>query len=107
MKYGISLIGSIVFVLVSENAFSGEFSYDNVKKRYPKSALSGEELDNAKMQGECLVGLKDINFKKRDKFDPISEWSNYRALSLLEQFPPCEVLVMMEVAQSKLRSRDQ
>lgn len=107
MKYGISLIGTIVFVLMSENALSAEFSYDNIKKRYPKSALSGEKLDNAKMQGECLVGLKDINFKKRDKFDPISEWSNYRVLSLLEQFPPCEVLIMMEVAQSKLRSRDQ
>ena len=40
------------------------------------------------MQGECLVGLKELNFQKREDFDPVAEWTNYRAFSLLEQFPP-------------------
>jgi hypothetical protein len=42
------------------------------------------------MQGECLLGLKALNFKKKNKFDDIAEWTNYRAISLFEQFPPCD-----------------
>ena len=56
------------------------------------------------MQGECLVGLKELNFKRTEKFDAVAEWTNYRTISLLEQFAPCQVLIMMEVAQRKLRN---
>ena len=63
---------------------------------------SSTALNDAKMQGECLVGLKQLNFKRRGSFDPVAEWTNYRSLSSLEQFPPCEVLVMMEVARSAI-----
>ena len=54
------------------------------------------------MQGECLVGLKEINFREKRDFDAVAEWTNYRSLSLLEQFPPCTVLVMMETARRNL-----
>jgi hypothetical protein len=78
------------------------FSYKDIAKRYSGSQLSFATVEEAKMQGECLVGLKNLNFRKRDEFDPVAEWTNYRSLSLLEQFPPCNVLIMMEVARAEL-----
>ena len=95
-----------MLMLLSASSLAAEFSYDKVEKRYPVTALSPKQVTYAKMQGECLVGLKDLNFKKKSHFDPVAEWGNYRSLSLLEQFPPCDVLIMMEVAQSKLKARD-
>jgi hypothetical protein len=35
-------------------------------------------------------------------FDPVSEWTSFRSLSLLEQFPPCTVLIILEVAREGL-----
>lgn len=95
----------VALAVLSVSAFTEDYSYNSVKKRYPNTALSQTKVAYSKMQGECLVGLKDLNFKKKNNFDPVAEWSNYRSLSLLEQFPPCDVLIMMEVAQSKLKSR--
>ena len=100
-----TLFVGFVLVFLSAGALADDYSYDKVKKRYTSTALSATEVQYAKMQGECLVGLKDLNFKKKNNFDPVAEWGNYRSLSLLEQFSPCEVLIMMEVAQSKLKSR--
>ncbi len=48
------------------------------------------------------MGLKKLNFVKREDFDPVAEWTNYRSISLLEQFQPCTVLIMMEVARIEL-----
>ncbi len=104
MKSLLIHMAAVAALLLSESLVASEFSYATIEKRYAKSALSSDKLRNAQMQGECLVGLKELNFKRKNKFDPVAEWGNYRSLSLLEQFPPCEVLVMMEVAQSRLRS---
>ena len=82
--------------------FANEYSYSEIAKRHQDSALDAGVVEAARMQGECLVGLKELNFKKKDEFDPIAEWTNYRSISLLEQFPPCEVLIMMEVARSRI-----
>ena len=84
---------------------NAEESYASVgiAKRFPGVAMSADETEEAQMQGECLMGLKELNFKKKNKFDAIAEWTNCRTISLLEQFPPCDVLVMMEVAKLKLR----
>ena len=79
------------------------FSYEEIAKRFPKQAMSASERKDAEMQGECLVGLKQLIFRERREFDPVAEWSNLRSISLLEQFKPCEVLVMIEVAQRELR----
>lgn len=80
-------------------------SYQAISKRYSSVALSAKQVTSAKMQGECLVGIKNLNFKKKNTFDPVAEWGNYRSGPLLEQFPPCEVLIMMEVAQKELKAR--
>lgn len=56
------------------------------------------------MQGECSAGLKELNSRKANEFDPVAEWTDYRSISLLRQFPPCEVLVMMEVARTQLKA---
>ena len=36
------------------------------------------------MHGECFVGPKRLIFVKRDDFDPVAEWVNYRTIWLLE-----------------------
>lgn len=90
-------------LLLSFNLVAAEFDYQTIAKRHSSTALDAEAVAEAKMQGECLVGLKELNFKRKDHFDPIAEWTSFRSISLLEQFPPCEVLIMMEVAQRHLR----
>lgn len=88
--------------LIYSVAQGQEFSYEAVAKRYNDARLDPQDVESAKMHGECLVGLKQLIFVKRDHFDPVAEWINYRTISLLEQFPPCTVLVMMEVARDEL-----
>lgn len=85
------------------NVDAGDFTYENIAKRNSEVSLSEHAIAEAKMQGECLVGLKHLNFKKIDEFDPVSEWTSYRSISLLQHYSPCEVLIIMEVAQKKLR----
>ncbi len=84
-----------------------EFSYQAIAERFSDTRLDARAVKEAKMHGECLVGLKRLIFIKRDDFDPVAEWINYRTLSLLEQFPPCKVLIMMEVARAELMSGEE
>lgn len=100
MKLSIFLI--IFSTTYLQSAQSVDYSYEEIAKRYPKAKLTSDNYNKAKMEGECLVGLKELNFKKQTKFDAVAEWTNYRSISLLKQFPPCTVLVMLEVAKSKL-----
>jgi len=97
----------IISPLLFSVVFSGDFSYEAIAKRYGETRLDPQTVKNARMQGECLVGLKQLNFQKRDDFDPVAEWTNYRSLSLLEQFPPCSVLIMIEVAREELIEEEQ
>ncbi|WP_440873745.1 hypothetical protein [Thalassotalea sp. PLHSN55] len=101
MKF-ITLLSTLLLVGASQ---ATSFSYDDIAKRNSGAALTDEKFIEAKMHGECLVGLKKLNFKKNKQFDPIAEWTNFRTVSLLEQFPPCQVLVMMEVAQKELKKQ--
>ncbi len=97
------LLASIVLCFCCLSAAqANEFSYEAVAKRFGDTQLDAEDVREAKMHGECLVGLKRLIFVKRDDFDPVAEWINYRTISLLEQFPPCTVLIMMEVAREEL-----
>tara|TARA_R110002072_G_scaffold12295_1_gene53534 strand:+ start:1862 stop:2230 length:369 start_codon:yes stop_codon:yes gene_type:complete len=101
----LKFLAILTFVWVfSPTARGAEYTHDAIAKRYETVALSKSEVESAKMQGECLVGLKELNFKRTEKFDAVAEWTNYRTISLLEQFAPCQVLIMMEVAQRKLRN---
>lgn len=97
----------IAFVLVltftSFASISQPSRYEVVANKYQEFALNKNVVENAKMQGECLVQFKELTFKKKNEFDPISEWVNYRSVSLLEQYSPCEVLIMLEVANDKIR----
>ena len=94
-----ALLSSLPFC---STAIAEEFSYDAIAERYSDTRFDAKSVKEAKMHGECLVGLKELNFQKRDDFDPVAEWTNYRAISLLEQFPPCTVLIMIEVARKEL-----
>ena len=87
-------------------ALADEFSYEAIASRFAETRLDEGSVQEAKMHGECLVGLKHLIFVKRDDFDPVAEWINYRTISLLEQFPPCNVLIMMEVAREELMDGD-
>lgn len=93
----------ICTIFFSLEANGADYTYNEIAKRHTDSSLRQEDVNAAKMQGECLVGLKELNFKKKNKFDPVSEWTSYRSVSLLEQYSPCEVLIIMEVAQAKLK----
>ena len=97
----------LIVFLFSTNVMANEYSYPNIAKRFGGSALTDQQVVRLKMEGECLVGLKELNFKKQREFDPVAEWTNYRSISLLEQFSPCQVLVIMETAQKKLRASQQ
>jgi len=102
MKLQIAFAVLLSSLLFCSTAFAGEFSYDAIAERYSETRFDAKSVTEAKMHGECLVGLKELNFQKRDDFDPVAEWTNYRAISLLEQFPPCTVLIMIEVARKEL-----
>ncbi|MFT6437771.1 MAG: hypothetical protein ACJAVI_005852 [Candidatus Azotimanducaceae bacterium] len=105
VKSRTNTIGTLCFLIMLSMTASAQESYasGDIAKRYPGVAMTPDEIKEAEMQGECLVGLKELNFKKKNKFDAIAEWTNYRTISLLEQFSPCDVLVIMEVAKNKLR----
>ncbi len=93
----------LLLILPALPALAEDYSSAAIAKRYPNTALTAERAADARMQGECLVGLKEMNFRRASEFDPVAEWTNYRSLSLLNQYPPCEVLVMMEVARARLK----
>ena len=92
-----------VVLVISGSVYGGNYSHNKIADRYDSSALTKKQIATAKMQGECLVGLKELNFKKKEEFDPVAEWTSFRSSALLKQYSPCEVLIMMEIAQTKLR----
>jgi hypothetical protein len=89
---------------LTQISLAEDYTYESISKKYPEVQLYATAVQRAQMEGECLVGLKNLNFKKKDNFDAVAEWSSYRSFSLLEQFPPCKVLFIMEVAQARLKA---
>ena len=102
LKLYVIVLTTLAALLSPLPVLAEDYSYDAVANRYSDTELDSQSVREAEMHGECLVGLKELNFQKRDDFDPVAEWTNYRAISLLEQFPPCTVLIMIEVARDKL-----
>ena len=100
------IIVILLAVLMSQVTLAEEFTYKNISKRYQDVKLDEKAVKSAEMEGECLVGLKELNFKKKQKFDAVAEWTNYRSISLLEHYSPCTVLIIMEVAKSKIKNGD-
>jgi len=103
MRKQMQKILATLLLTTAANSGASEYNYASISERYPDTALSSTVVADSIMQGECLVGLKELNFKKKDHFDPIAEWTSFRSGPLLEQFPPCQVLIMLEVAQQRLR----
>ena len=103
-KFVLAAITLCIFCVSASQA--DEFSYEAIAERFGDTKLDARRVQEAKMHGECLVGLKRLIFVKREDFDPVAEWINYRTISLLEQFPPCNVLIMMEVAREELMDED-
>ncbi len=102
MIFRLLLMTTVMVACITHGAAAEDFSYTAIAKRYGATQLDAKSVTAAKMQGECMVGLKRLIFVKREEFDPVAEWVNYRTISLLEQFPPCEVLIMMQVARAEL-----
>jgi hypothetical protein len=90
--------------LYLQTSAAEEYSYASISKRYAEVELDSKAVKRAKMEGECLVGLKNLNYRKKEDFDAVAEWTSYRSFSLLEQYSPCNVLIIMEVAQAKLKN---
>ncbi len=95
-------LATVLLSICAQHAHATDFSYAAIAERFSATKLDAKSVEAAKMHGECMVGLKRLIFIKRTDFDPVAEWVNYRAISLLEQFPPCNVLIMMQVARSEL-----
>lgn len=91
-----------ILIIIPRILFAESYTYKNIADRYPNVKLDNKMVKNAKMEGECLVGLKELNFKKKNTFDAVAEWTNYRTISLLQHLSPCSVLIMMEVAKAKI-----
>jgi len=107
MTFRFLLLTIFLWFCFGSNAQADDFSYAAIAKRSGETRLDAQGVREAKMHGECLVGLKQLIFVKRADFDPVAEWINYRTISLLEQFPPCNVLIMMEVARKELMEEDE
>jgi hypothetical protein len=96
---------SLTAALALSSAASAEVgTYHDIARRHPDSALDTADVAHARLQEECLGGLKELNFRARNEFDAVAEWSNLRTISLLQQFPTCDVLIMIEVAQQQIRA---
>ena len=102
MTLKLFLLTTMLLVCTMQHVRADDFSYAAIAERFSEVQLDAKSVQVAKMHGECMVGLKKLIFTKRNDFDPVAEWINYRTISLLEQFPPCNVLIMMQVARTEL-----
>jgi hypothetical protein len=96
-----TLTATMAFMSLSASAI--EYTYQEIAKRNSEHQLNKATMQKMAMEAECLVGIKKLNFKRKDAFDPIAEWSSFRTRSLLEKYTPCESLVILEIAQQRLR----
>ncbi len=103
LKQVMRLITGLLAANLMNDTTAADFSYEAISQRHQSSALNAATVGAAIMQGECMVGLKKLNFKKSDNFNPGAEWSSFRSISLLKRYPPCEVLIIMGVARSTLQ----
>lgn len=81
--------------------------YDMVVKEYEKIVFKVNVVEGVKMQGVCLVQLKELIFKKKNEFDLIFEWVNYCLVFLFEQYFLCEVFIMLEVVNDMIWDENQ
>lgn len=89
----------IVIVLLTapyvNPSLADAYSYKDISRRHADVEFDRQTVKRARMEGECLAGLNKLQFNNRDE---INQWAGYQA-SLLQQFSPCTVLIMLETAQ--------
>ena len=77
-----ALAADLISVSLAHSAAANEhWRFAAIQARFPDAAIDEKRLANARMQGECLVGLKSLNFRgNKAAFDSVAEWSNYRTV---------------------------
>ena len=85
-------------------ALAEGFEYDAIQARYA-DVLTDEKERYFTAQGECMAGIKKVNFAGGD-FDPVAEWLRVRTTHLLYEHEPCDVLLILEVAEKYIRDEE-
>ena len=85
-------------------ALADDFEYNTIQARY-EDVLTDEKERYFTAQGECMAGIKKVNFAGGE-FDPIAEWLRVRTTHLLYEHEPCDVLLILEVAEQHIRAEE-
>ena len=85
-------------------ALADDFEYNTIQTRY-EDVLTDEKERYFTAQGECMAGIKKVNFAGGE-FDPIAEWLRVRTTHLLYEHEPCDVLLILEVAEKHIRAEE-
>lgn len=93
-----------LLLLVPGLLLAEDFEYDAIQSRYA-DVLTDEKERHYTAQGECMAGIKKVNFAGGE-YDPIAEWLRVRTTQLLQQHQPCDVLLIIEVAEKHIRAEE-
>ena len=93
-----------LLLLLPMFALADGFEYDAIQSRYA-DVLTSEKERYYTAQGECMAGIKKVNFAGGE-FDPIAEWLRVRTTHLLYEHEPCDVLLILEVAEKHIRAEE-
>lgn len=85
-------------------ALADDFEYDAIQARYA-DVLTDEKERYFTAQGECMAGIKKVNFAGGE-YDPVAEWLRVRTTHLLYEHEPCDVLLILEVAEKHIRAEE-
>ena len=95
---------SLILILLFTTDVSGNpVTYREIEQRFGESILETTEWERAQVEGECLAGIYRLNAFQGD-YDPIHEWLRVRTSHLLQRHSPCELLVMLEAAKSRMEA---
>lgn len=61
-----TILFGLAVSIFSCTAAANTAMYSQVASRYPENTLSKQQITNAAMQGECLVQIKELTFKKKN-----------------------------------------
>jgi len=61
----------ISLLLLPQTLLANDYSYETISKRYPSVKMEKKVVTIAKMEGECLAGLKNLNFKRKMNLMPL------------------------------------
>ncbi|MEM9302650.1 MAG: hypothetical protein AAGE01_11090 [Pseudomonadota bacterium] len=97
------IVPMLVLLGLSASSTATEFTLDAIEARAEREVMTPDERADARLQGECLVGIKQLNFTGGE-YDPIEEWLRARTTQLLQRHDPCTTLAMLEVTKRHLEA---